>query len=147
MEYCCSAFYMTTTIVASYPFLNLVLHSGGPHNVLETEWLGFAGSTEFRAALTEALRLARLHRVTGWVADDRRLGAVRPKDLEWTHTEILVPLGELGVARFAHLESEEVMNRLTIDGMYQRSVPGLPYEFRHFTSLPTARAWAVGLVD
>lgn len=138
---------MTTSIIASYPFLNLVLHSGGPHNVLETEWLGFAGSADFRAALTEALRLARLHRISGWVADDRRLGAVRPKDLDWTHTEILVPLGELGVVRFAHLESEEVMNRLTIDGMYQRSVPGLPYGFRHFTALAEARAWAVGLVD
>jgi len=138
---------MTTSIIASYPFLNLVLHSGGPHSVLETEWLGFAGSADFRASLTEALRLARLHRVTGWVADDRRLGAVRPKDLDWTHTEVLAPLGELGVIRFAHLESEEVMNRLIIDGMYQRSVPGLPYEFRHFTSLAEARAWAVGLVD
>jgi hypothetical protein len=81
------------------------------------------------------------------VADDRRLGAVRPKDLDWVHAEILVPLGEIGVTRFAHLESEEVMNRLTIDGMYQRSVPGLPYEFRHFTALAEARAWAVGLVD
>jgi len=138
---------MTTSIIASYPFLNLVLHNGGPHNVLETEWLGFAGSADFRAALTEALRLARLHRISGWVADDRRLGAVRPKDLDWTHTEILVPLGELGVQRFAHLESEEVLNRITIDGMYQRSVPGLPYEFRHFTALAEARAWAVGLVD
>ena len=138
---------MTTSIIASYPFLNLVLHSGGPHNVLETEWLGFAGSADFRAALTEALRLARLHRITGWVADDRRLGAVRPKDLDWTHAEVLAPLGELGVQRFAHLESEEVLNRLIIDGMYQRSVPGLPYEFRHFTSLAEARAWAVGLVD
>ena len=138
---------MTTTIVASFPFLDLLLHSGGPRNVLETEWLGFAGSTDFRAALVEALRLARLHHVTGWVADDRRLGAVRPKDLEWTHTEVLAPLGALGVLRFAHLESEEALNRLTIDGMYQRSVPGLPYEFRHFTSLAEARAWACGWIE
>lgn len=134
---------MTTTL-ASYDFLKLLLHTGSQRTVFETEWLGFAGSTDFRLALTEAVRLARLHHVTGWVADDRRLGAVRPKDLEWTHSEVLVPLGEMGVLRFAHLESEEVLNRLTINGMYQTAIPGLAYEFRHFTSILEARAWAAG---
>ncbi len=133
---------MTTTL-ATYPFLNIILHTG-TRNVLETEWLGFAGSNDFRTALTEALRLARQHRVTGWVADDRHLGAVRPKDLEWTHNTVLVPLSELGVERFAHLESEEALNRLTINGMYQSAVPGLAYEFRHFSSLAEARLWAAG---
>ena len=136
---------MTTTL-AAYPFLNILLHTG-PRNVLETEWLGFAGSTDLRSALTEALRLAHLHRVTGWIADDRHLGAVRPKDLAWTHTTLLEPLSELGVLRFAHLESEETLNRLTIGGMYQTALPGLAYEFRHFTSLPAARAWAAGLTN
>jgi hypothetical protein len=134
---------MTTTL-ASYPFLQILLHTGGPHPVMETEWLGFAGSQDFRLALSEALRLAGLHRPTGWVANDYLLGAVRPKDLEWTHTDVLVPLGELGITRFAHLESVQVLNRITIDGMYQSAVPGLPYQFRHFTLLPEARAWASG---
>ncbi|RZK89864.1 MAG: hypothetical protein EOO62_35900 [Hymenobacter sp.] len=133
---------MTTTL-ATYPYLNILLHTGS-HYVLETEWLGFAGSTHFRAALLETLRLARLHQVVGWVADDRRLGAVRPKDLEWAHTALLIPLSELGLLRFAHLESEETLNRITINGMYQSAIPGLPYEFRHFTSLLEARVWAVG---
>ena len=133
---------MTTTL-AAYPFLNILLHTGTT-KVLETEWLGFAGSADFREALTETLHLAQLHRVTGWVADDRRLGAVRPKDLDWCRTTILEPLSELGVRRFAHLESEEVLNRLTINGMYQSAVPGLNYEFRHFTSPIEARAWAAG---
>jgi len=134
---------MTTTL-ATYPFLRLLLHTGGPYPVMETEWLGFAGSQDFREALTEAVTLARQHRPIGWVADDRHLGAVRPKDLDWTHTHVLAPLGELGVTRFAHLESVQVLNRITIDGMYQSAVPGLPYEFRHFTVLTEARAWASG---
>ncbi|MGI4739817.1 MAG: hypothetical protein ACRYG7_32010 [Janthinobacterium lividum] len=131
---------MTTTL-AAYPFLNLLLHTG-QRAVLETEWLGFAGSADFRQALEDAVRLARQQHVTGWVADDRRLGAVRPKDLDWTHQHVLVPLANIGVVRFAHLESAESLNRLTIKGMYQAALPDLSYEFRHFTSLPEARAWA-----
>lgn len=46
--------------------------------------------------------------------------------------------------RFAHLESTEVLNRLTINSMYQSVVPGLNYEFRHFDDLAEARAWAGG---
>lgn len=134
---------MTKTL-ASYSFLNLLLHTGGPVPVLETEWLGFAGSADFQQALLEALRLARLHQVAGWVADDRRLGAVRPKDLDWTHEQVLKPLDALGVRRFAHLESAETLNRLIIGGLYQTAVPDLTYEFRHFTDLAPARAWAAG---
>lgn len=133
---------MTKTL-ATYPFLNLLLHTS-PVPVLETEWLGFAGSTDFRAALLETVRLARLHKVVGWVADDRRLGAVRPTDLDWTHTHLLRPLHDLGLRRFAHLESLEVLNRLTINGMYQTVLPDLDYEFQHFTDLAAARAWAAG---
>ena len=133
---------MTTTL-ATYPFLNILLHTGS-HNVLETEWLGFAGSTDFREAITEALRWARLHHVAGWVADDRRLGSVRPKDLAWVQASVLFPLSDLGVLRFAHLESEESLNRLTINGMYQGAIQELRFEYRHFTSLPEARTWAAG---
>lgn len=108
---------MTTTL-ASYDFLTLLLHSGSQRNVLETAWLGFVGSNDLRLALTEAMRLARLHHVKGWVADDRRLGAVRPKDLEWAHAQVLVLLGKLGLLRFADLELGEVLNQLTINSMY-----------------------------
>jgi len=130
-----------TSTVAAYPFLNILLHTS-TRNVLETEWLGFAGSADFRMAITEALRLARQYHVTGWVADDRRLGAVRPKDLDWCYHALLAPLSELGLLRFAHLEAQETLNRLTISGMYQNALPNLAYTFKHFSSLPEARAWA-----
>lgn len=132
-----------TSALASYPFLNIWLHnSPGKRVALETEWLGFAGSTDFRAAIIELLHLAQQHHVTGWVADDRRLGAVRPKDLEWCHSALLVPLADLGLARFAHLEAADTLNRITIKGMYQKGLPGQSFEIQHFTLLPEARAWA-----
>lgn len=130
--------------LVSFPFLRVHLHTGGPLAVLETEWLGFASSADFRHALTETVHLAQQHRVKGWVADDRRLGAVRPKDLEWTHAYVLKSLSLIGLQRFAHLESVEVLNRVTIDGMYRTALPELLYEVRHFTGLAEARAWAAG---
>jgi len=131
-----------TELLASFPYLNLHLHAAGPRKALETEWLGFVGGPDFRLALTEALRLARAHYVTGWVADDRLLGSLRPKDLDWGFTHLHEPLAELGVRRFALLETEETLNRFIINSKYQEAMPGLPFELRFFTNLTEARSWA-----
>ena len=131
------------TVLLTYPFLRLLLHAG-PQPTFETEWLGFAGSQEFRDALTEVIRLAHEHRPAGWVANDHHLGAVRPKDLDWVIPHVLQPLGSLGLARFAHFEAHEALNRLTIKSMYQRIIDQLPYQIKSFATLAEARNWATG---
>jgi hypothetical protein len=125
----------------AFPYLNLYLHPGP---ALETHWLGFATGAEFRAGILQAMELAREHRVTGWIADDRLLGAVRPRDLQWCFDEVLLTLNALGVRRFALLESQDAMNRRTIDGMYQRVLPVVDFEIRRFTEVEPARTWAGG---
>lgn len=127
----------------SFPYLTVYLHDG-PVSALETHSLGFAPSTDFRAAVGQAVGLGRQHRVQGWIADDRLLGAVRPRDLEWTHDEVLLPLEDLGLQRFAHLESQDALNRRTIAGMYDRVLPAITYEIKRFDDIQAARAWARG---
>ncbi|MDO7851355.1 hypothetical protein [Hymenobacter convexus] len=127
----------------AFPYLNLYLHPG-PSPSLETHWLGFATGAEFRAGVRKAVELARQHHVTGWIADDRLLGAVHPRDLQWCFEEVLLALGGLGVRRFALLESQDALNRRTIDGMYQRVQSVVDFEIRRFTDLELARAWAGG---
>jgi hypothetical protein len=127
----------------SLPYLSIYLHDG-PLPALETHWLGFASSADFRAAVAQAVGLGRQHGVRGWIADDRLLGAVRPRDLDWVHDEVLLVLDGLGLQRFAHLESQDVLNRRTIAGMYERVQPTISYEIRRFDDLAAARAWASG---
>lgn len=68
--------------LASFSFLRVHLHTGGPFNVLRTGWLSFADSNDFRHALTEIMPITQQHHMKGWMADSCRLGAVRPKDLD-----------------------------------------------------------------
>lgn len=130
-------------IILSFPYLQVYLHQG-PLPVLETHWLGFATSTEFRSSVEKALRIARQHQVKGWIADDRLLGAVRPRDLQWTYEEVLLAMDTMGLQRFALLESQDALNRLTIAGMYQQASPSVSYEIRRFDDITLARAWASG---
>ena len=127
----------------SLPYLNIYLHDG-PLPALETHWLGYASSADFRAAVAQAVVLGRQHGVRGWIADDRQLGAVRPRDLNWVHDDVLLVLEDLGLQRFALLESQDALNRLTIAGMYERVLPAISYEIRRFDDIQAARAWASG---
>lgn len=125
------------------PYLNIFLHEG-PAPVLELQWICYAASADLRAALSQAVQLSRQHQVEGWVCDDRQQGAVRPRDVEWAEHDILLPLDQAGLKRFAQLESENALNRLTIDVAYTRTMPSLHFEVRRFEDLAQARTWASG---
>ena len=122
----------------------LVLHlHQGARIALETEWLGYVSSADFRRYVIEAVALARQHHATAWIANDQLLGAVRPKDLAWVGEEVLPALVELGVVRFARLEAEQTLNRMLIGTLYQKSTPELPMQTCTFTDALQARAWAI----
>lgn len=131
------------SVLASYPTLVLHLHAG-PVPVLETEWLGFTGSADFRRYITDALELARQHGVRGWLANDLLLGAVRPADLQWVSQFVLPTMVALGIERFARLEAADTLNRLLIGRMYQAATPELPLEVHTFADALLARKWAAG---
>ncbi|UOR03751.1 hypothetical protein MUN82_12420 [Hymenobacter aerilatus] len=128
----------------SFPFLTVYLHTG-PFPALETHWRSFATSTEFRDSIEQAVHLGIQHQVKGWIADDRQLGAVRPRDLDWVYNDALLPLDQAGLLRFALLESQDTLNRHTIAKVYTRAEPAVSFEIRTFQDITLARAWAKGI--
>jgi hypothetical protein len=129
--------------LASYPFLDLYLHEG-VSRAIEAQWRGFVNSALLREATLEAVRLAQQHHISGWIADDRLLGPVRPVDLAWIAEEILPVLVELGLRRFARIEAEDPLNKMLIGKAQEEAEQQLPFELRSFTDLKAARAWASG---
>lgn len=140
---CCLTTKTFMTPSLALPYVNLYIHEG-VWPVLETHWLAFATSAEFRSSVGQALQLAHQHRVKGWIADDRLLGAVRPRDLDWIYKEVLLAMSNAGLQRFALLESNDALNRLTIATMYQRAQGNVAFEIRLFDDIELARAWAGG---
>jgi hypothetical protein len=102
--------------------------------------LSYVSSCDFRAAATPALAFTRTYHVQAWVGDDRLLGAVRPRDLEWVEQGSLRPLGQAGLERFA----QDVLNSRIISSMDTRMATELPFAIRHFDGLLAVRAWASG---
>ena len=131
-------------LLVSHPHVQFYLHEG-ISRAIEAHWQGFISSGVLRQATLEAVELARAHRITGWIADDRQLGPVRPVDLEWIATEVLPQLVQLGLKRFARIEAVDPLNKMLIGQAQETAVQLLPFELRSFTELPEARAWACGL--
>lgn len=130
-------------LLVSYPFLNLYLHEGASR-AIEAQWQGFISSALLRQTTLDAVKLARQHRITGWIADDRLLGPVRPVDLDWIAKEVLPQLVSAGVKRFARIEAADPLNRLLIGKVQETAEQKLPFELRTFTDLSEARIWAGG---
>ena len=130
-------------LLVSYPHLKLYLHEGASR-AMEAQWKGVPGSVLLRQATLECVTLAREHRITGWIADDRLLGPVPLVDLEWIVANVLPLLNKGGVQRFARLEVVAPLTQSLIAQTQETATQQLPFELRSFTDVRAARAWACG---
>ena len=121
------------------------LHHQPAGATLETEWLGFVNSEQLRASLTEALRLARQHRVQGWVANNTLLRTIRPADQEWINQVWFPEFAKLGVKRLAIIESQDALNRMGIAAIMQRATAHVPFDTQYFADADQARRWAASV--
>jgi hypothetical protein len=118
------------------------LHHQAAGATLETEWLDFVNSEQLRAALTEALRLARQHHVQGWIANNTLLRTIRPADQDWINEVWFPEFAKLGVKRLAIIESQDALNRMGISAIMQRATAHVPFDTQYFAEADQARHWA-----
>ena len=120
----------------------LLLHHDPVSNVLETEWQDFVNSDQLRVSLTEVLRLARQHRIRGYVANNTLLRTIRPADQDWINEQWFPEFAKLGVQRLAIVVSQDAMNRMGIANIMQRATAHIPFDTQHFAEANDARRWA-----
>jgi hypothetical protein len=122
----------------------LLLHHDPISNVLETDWQGFVNSEQLRVSLAEVLRLARQHRIRGYIANNTLLRTIRPADQDWINEHWFPEFAKLGVQRLAVVLSQDGMNRMGVDNIMQRATAHIPFDTQHFASADEARRWAAG---
>ena len=130
------------SVIYRTSFLQLHLDPAGP--TLETEWLDFANSEQLRSALTEALRLGRQHRVTGWIGNNLKMRTIRPADQDWMNQCWFPEFAKLAVMRLAVVVSQDALNQMGINNILQRASEHVPFDTQYFTHPADARRWAAG---
>lgn len=118
------------------------LHHDPVGATLETEWLDFANSEQLRAALVEALRLGRQHRVRGWIGNNMLMRTIRPADQEWISQTWFPEFARLEVKRLAVVVSQDSLNQMGISNIMQKATDHTPFDTQHFSDIEDARRWA-----
>lgn len=125
----------------------LLLHHDPTSNVLETDWQGFVNSDQLRVSLAEALRLARQHRIRGYIANNTLLRTIRPADQDWINEHWFPEFAKLGVQRLAIVVSQDGMNRMGVDNIMQRATAHIPFDTQYFATADEARRWAADTIN
>ena len=104
-------------------------------------WTGFAPSPVFRSILEDALMNVRLHRLSFWLADLRKMNAILRQDEQWSANDWFPRLAQTGLERMAILTSSDYFNQMSVDRIMNDAAPELPFAVSCFDDPEAARVW------
>ncbi|MBD1396503.1 hypothetical protein H9Q13_04945 [Pontibacter sp. JH31] len=129
-------------VIYNTDYIKILYHE--QHKMVETVWLGFAGSKDYRAALDQYIDVLQTHEVRRWLGDQRQARVVRPVDQQWTvrtWAPVFVTLIG-GIKKMARVKSKDVAALISSDNMrHDIDFSKLPLEFRDFEDYDKAKAW------
>ncbi|WP_242921927.1 STAS/SEC14 domain-containing protein [Pontibacter liquoris] len=105
------------------------------------EWKGFASSDDLRSAALRSLDFVNEYQVTRWLADRRKMKAIRQHDQQWTMEEFLPKVISSPLRRVANVVSEDIFNKMAMDQIIGRAGSLTAIEMRDFDNLPEAMEW------
>lgn len=109
-------------------------------------WTGFAPSPVFRSILEDALMNVRLHRLSFWLADLRKMNAILRQDEQWSTNDWFPRLGASGLKRMAILTSSDYFNQMSVERIMNNATPELPFAVSYFDDPAAARDWLLSKV-
>jgi hypothetical protein len=112
--------------------------------LVETRWLAFAPSKDYREGLSHYLDVIRRQEAKLWLGDYRLARVIRLEDQQWAAREwfpTFLPLAA-GIERMARVQSVDVFSQVSSDNMKEKiDMGGLPFLFSEFRHYEDAKAW------
>lgn len=105
------------------------------------EWKGFASSNKIRSTALKSLEVVNKYELTRWLADRRKMKAIRQQDQQWTIDEFIPKMLESPLQRMATVVSQDLFNRMAIENMIKRSGGLGGIMLREFDNVEEAMAW------
>jgi hypothetical protein len=114
--------------------------------LIETRWLGFASSREYRKALGAYLDAIKNYEVKRWLGDYRQARVVRLKDQAWVASDwapTFMPL-TAKIEKMAKVKSLDISSKISSDNIRERlPEDSMPFLFKEFDDYQQARAWVL----
>ncbi|WP_347157562.1 hypothetical protein [Pontibacter chitinilyticus] len=105
------------------------------------EWNGFVSSGELRKAALNSLNFVHEKNITRWLADRRKMRAIRQQDQQWTVEEFIPKMMASPLRRLATVISEDMFNKMALEQIIRRSSGFGDIALRDFDNFAAAMAW------
>ncbi|MFB9863136.1 hypothetical protein [Rufibacter immobilis] len=123
-----------------YEAEGLVLSYDEGQQVAYAVWNGFLNSQEFREATLKCVELMEEKGILRWLADNRKMKAIRQADQQWFVDNILPRILRSPLLRMATLVSEDLFNKMAVERLLQRTGE-VQLALRDFDSEAEAMVW------
>ena len=104
-------------------------------------WDGFLSGETLRHATTQCLRLLEEEQPLNWLADNRKMKAIRQKDQEWVQSVMIPRLVASPLRKMATLVSEDIFNKMAVENLYRRSSDLIKFDHQYFKDEKSAAQW------
>ncbi|MGV3503073.1 MAG: hypothetical protein ACO1O1_05160 [Adhaeribacter sp.] len=119
----------------------LSLYFYAERRMVRALWDGFLSGDSFRSSALTCTQLLEEKAPLYWLADNRKMKAIRQKDQDWFEKEIMPRLATSSLEKMATLVSEDIFNQMAVESLNTRSTPLVRFENRFFHDQDQALQW------
>ena len=121
------------------PYLQLYFND--ETQMAKAVWVGFLGTAEIQTACAACLELLDQVRPYSWLADNRKMKAIRQQDQDWILTHFWPRLAHSSIQKMATLTSTDIFNQMAIENLFSKGSEHIKFDHQYFKTEIEAVKW------
>lgn len=119
----------------------LCLYYDKSRHTIRAVWNGFLSGETLQNAVQQCLRLIEEEQPLNWLADNRKMKAIRQKDQEWLESVLIPKLMASRLRKMATLISEDIFNQMAVENLHNRANNLVKFDHQYFKDEKAATQW------
>jgi hypothetical protein len=119
----------------------LTLYYNRKSQTARAVWNGFLSGDVLRNAVQPCIQLLETEQPINWLADNRKMKAIRKNDQEWIQTYMIPKIVASPLRKMATLISEDIFNQMAVESLYVKANNIIHFDHQYFNKEEAALAW------
>ncbi|GEO04271.1 hypothetical protein AAE02nite_19350 [Adhaeribacter aerolatus] len=119
----------------------LTLYYNRQNKTARAVWNGFLSGETLRHAIEQCNQLLDEEKPTNWLADNRKMKAIRQKDQVWIQANMIPKIVASSLRKMATLVSEDIFNRMAIENLFVKANDLIKFDHQYFKNEKAATQW------
>jgi hypothetical protein len=135
--------YTNASILINKTYAKAYLYTIENALIFELKWIGFVESADFRQTLEECIPYVLKHKPTHWLANNKLMRVIAPKDQQWTSDMWFPKLVQNDFKKMAIVEAEDIFNKRGVQKIFSKASGIITFDTMYFDDVNKALEWLV----